>query len=128
MNTEPHIVWKGLAPSEALDLRILHELGLLDKIEPRITACRVVIEQPHRHHRHGRHFQVKVEVSVPGRVLVVARDPDEHASAEDAHAAVNEAFWAMRRQLEDQVRLRRGDVKRHALPAEAVVRGRGRAS
>lgn len=111
MKNEPHIVWKGLTPSPALDERIRKELAELDKTYRRITACRVVLETPHKHRRHGRHFAVKIELSVPGKVLNVTRDPDEQTTSSDPYAAVNDAFWAMRRQLEDYIRVRRGLVK-----------------
>jgi ribosome-associated translation inhibitor RaiA len=108
MKTEPHIVWKGIEASPALDERIRKELGELDHTYDRITSCRVVVEKPHKSHRHGGHFQVKIELNVPGKVLSVTRDPAEHDNAEDPYASVNEAFWTMRRQLEDYIRVRRG--------------------
>jgi ribosome-associated translation inhibitor RaiA len=108
MKTEPHIVWKNIEASPALDERIRKELEELDKAYDRITSCRVVVEKPHKHQRHGAHFQVKIEVSVPGKTLNVTRDPDEHENAQDPYASVNEAFWTMRRQIEDYIRVRRG--------------------
>lgn len=99
-----HITWHGLDASEALEQRIREEVDRLRSIYPRAIACRVVIEQPHRHHRHGSHFVVKVELSVPGKTLVVTRDPAEHRANDDAFAACAEAFDALRRQLDEHVR------------------------
>lgn len=113
VKNEPRIVWRGCEPSPALEARIDRELKLLDKTYRRITAARVALEQPHRHQRHGRHFVIKIEVSVPGRVLAVTSDPAANSNVEDAYAAINEAFDTMRRQLEDYVHVRRGMVKRH---------------
>ena len=113
MKIAPHLVWKGMTASAALEERIHEELAQLDGLYPWIIASRVVLEQPHRHHRHGRHFQVKLELTVPGKMLTVARDPVEHRNSEDAWASVSEAFATMRRQLEDYARVRRGEVKRH---------------
>jgi ribosome-associated translation inhibitor RaiA len=107
MKSEPHIVWKGMTASPALEERIRHELAELDTTYRRITACRVVIAQPHKHQRHGGHFSVKIELSVPGTTLNVSRDPPGHERSADPYAAVNEAFWTMRRQLEDYLRIRR---------------------
>jgi ribosome-associated translation inhibitor RaiA len=94
--------------SEALEQRIHDEIKLMDKSYSRITACRVVIERPSNHHRNGENFHVKVELSVPGRVLSVSRCPSERKSSKDAYAAVNEAFGSMRRQLQNYVGVRRG--------------------
>ncbi|MFT3836981.1 MAG: HPF/RaiA family ribosome-associated protein [Myxococcaceae bacterium] len=99
-----HITWHGLDASEALEQRIRDEVDRLRSIYPRSTACRVVIEQPHRRHRQGSHFVVKVELTVPGKTLVVTRDPTEHRENDDAFVACGEAFDTMRRQLEEYVR------------------------
>jgi ribosome-associated translation inhibitor RaiA len=107
MTTSPRIVWKGVEPSAALAQRIARGIDELDRTYRRITACRVAIEAPHQHQRHGKHYQVKIELVVPGRVLTVSRDPAAHSAAADAYSAVNEAFSEMRRQLADFVRTER---------------------
>lgn len=118
MQTQPKVVWRGIEPTETLSQRIDEELVELHRAYPRITACRVAIESPHRHHRHGGHYQVKIEVTVPGKQLTVTRDPAAHKNFEDAHAAVNEAFATMHRQLSDYLQLVRGEVKRHVPAAQ----------
>jgi ribosome-associated translation inhibitor RaiA len=112
------IVWRSVSPSAALEQRIQGEVTALEAAAPRITACRVVIEAPHRH-RHGGHFAIKIELVVPGRVLSVTRDPPENTQAEDAYVALGEAFAAMRRQLVEYRQVRRGEVKRHGLGPHA---------
>ena len=99
-----HITWHGLDASEALEQRIREEVDRLRSIYPRATACRVVVEQPHRHRRHGSHFVVKAELTVPGKVLVVDRDPTEHRASDDPFVACSEAFDTLRRQLDEYVR------------------------
>ena len=112
MITTPHIVWRNMERCEALEARVLEGVAQLEELYDRVTACRVALEAPHRHN-HGEHFVVKIELTVPGKVLVVARDPKDNANAADPFAAVGEAFDAMRRQLNDYARIRRGEVKRH---------------
>jgi ribosome-associated translation inhibitor RaiA len=114
MNGKTQIVWRGTTASEALETRIRDEVAALEETCPQITAARVVVEVPTRH-RHGGHFVVKVELTVPGKVLAVSRDPQENDTAEDAYAAVGEAFATARRQLVEYVQMRRGEVKHHAV-------------
>lgn len=121
MNSEPHIVYRGFGPSEALTERICQELDELERISDRITACRVVLELPHRHKRHGKHFLIKVELFMPGKVLTIDRDPPEHDNFEDAYAALNETFTKARRLLLDYTRVRRGHTKHHEEPEVGVV-------
>lgn len=118
MNSEPHIVYRGFGPSEALHARIVEELNELAHLSDRIVSCRVVLELPHRHKRHGKHFLVKVELFVPGKVLTIDRDPPAHDNFEDAYAALHETFGKARRVLLDYTRVRRGHTKHHATKAD----------
>lgn len=121
MKSEPHIVYRGFGPSEALTERIYLELDELERISDRITACRVVLELPHKHKRHGKHFLIKVELFMPGKVLTIDRDPPDHDNFEDAYAALNETFAKARRLLLDYTRVRRGHTKHHEAPEVGVV-------
>jgi hypothetical protein len=118
MTSEPHIVYRGFGPSEALRVRILEALDELAHLSDRIVSCRVVLELPHRHKRHGRHFLVKVELFLPGKVLTVDRDPPAHENFEDAQAALNETFTKARRQLLDYMAARRGATRHPARKAD----------
>jgi ribosomal subunit interface protein len=93
----------------------------LEMYAPQLTSCRVVIETPHRHHREGRIFEVRVDMTVPGAELVVGREPSVNHSHEDVFVAIRDAFDAARRRLEDYSRRRRGFVKHHAVPLAGRV-------
>lgn len=121
MKTQPHVVFRGFSASPAVTERINEEVADLERIWDRITACRVSLERPHRRKHHGDHFVTRIELFVPGKVLVVDRDPPEHESFEDAYAALNEAFDMLRRQLREYVRVLRGRTKRHVHQETAVV-------
>lgn len=108
------ITYRGFSSSEALSHVIREEADKLEEFCDRITSCRVVVEQPHRHHRKGKHFHVRVDVTVPGNELVAGRDPANNESYEDPFVAVAESFTAMRRMLQDYTQRRRGDVKAHS--------------
>ncbi len=111
MKVPAQIHHRGFAASAALDERINEELARLDRVYDRITACRVVVERPHRHQK-GEHFIIKLECNVPGKVLVVDHQPpDGHHNREDPYLAVNEAFDELRRQLQDYVKQIRREVK-----------------
>lgn len=111
------ITYRGLSSSDALSHVIREEADKLEEFYDKITSCRVVVDQPHKHHRKGKHFHVRVDLTVPGNELVAARDPAEHDSHEDPFVAVSDAFRAARRMLQVHVEKRRGDVKRHGVEA-----------
>ena len=112
-------------PSPRLDALVREKAAELERFYPRITSCHVWLEHPGQHHRRGKgaHFRVRIELTVPGKTLVVSRDPLAHLPNEDVYLATTEAFHEMRRQLQDFARQRRGDVKTAArLPHARVAR------
>jgi ribosomal subunit interface protein len=102
------ITIRDFPQSEALDARIREKAAKLEEFYPRITSCRITVEEMRKHHQQGRHFQVSLDVRVPGKEIVV-----NHAHDEDAYVAVREAFDAAKRQLEEVARVQRGEVKEH---------------
>lgn len=103
------ITIRDFPQSEALEARIREKAAKLEDFYPRITSCRVTVEEMRKHHQQGRHFQVSLDVRVPGNEIVV-----NHAHDEDAYIAVRDAFDAAKRQLEEVARMQRGDVKEHS--------------
>ena len=121
-----------MEPSEAVTARINAEAAKLDTFFDRITSCRVVVEAPHRHHKWGELFHVRIELGVPGTEIVVSHEPtpranlrhdDEaalkkhielHPEHKDVYVAVRDAFTSVRRRLQDYVKCLRGDVKSHS--------------
>lgn len=110
------IQFKGLESSEALETAAREKAAALDRFCPDIMSCRVVIELLHKHKNQGRPFEVRLDLTVPGHELAVTRVHDG-----DVYVALRDAFDSMRRQLEEVVRQRRGDEKRHAEPLHGEV-------
>ena len=130
------VTFRGLAPNEALENDIRERVSWLEQFYAGIVRCRVLVEVPHRHRRGGRHFHVRIEVTVPGGTpIVVSHEPSLHARSKDSEdeghrkedeiesvhrygrVAIREAFDAARRRLEDFAREQRGNVKTHEVPA-----------
>ncbi|MHB8874339.1 MAG: cold shock domain-containing protein [Myxococcaceae bacterium] len=123
MQTPLRVTYRGLKPSPALDAVIRQGADKLEEFFDRIISCRVAVEQPHRHHHLGRHYRVRIIISVPNEEIVVGRDPSEHAVHEDPLLAVDEAFREAGRRLQDYVRRVRLEVKHHEeAPHGRVVR------
>jgi ribosomal subunit interface protein len=108
MQTDLQITVRDMEHSPALEERIREKVKKLEQVYPRIMGCRVVLEAPHRHKQQGKQFTVRLDVTVPGKEIVVNRDHHE-----DAYVALRDAFNAARRQLEEYGRIQRGDVKNH---------------
>jgi ribosomal subunit interface protein len=107
------ITFRGMDPSEAVEAQIRERTERLDRFHDRITGCRVVVEKAHRHHHKGGTYHIRLDLTVPGREIVVKRDPAENHAHEDIYVAIRDAFDAAKRQLEDHARRQRGDIKAH---------------
>jgi len=102
------ITFRQMAPSPAVEAHIRKRADALERYFDRIMGCRVVVEASARSQRKGKLYHVRVDLTVPGREIVVKRDPPEHHAHEDILVAVRDAFDAARRQLEDHARAARG--------------------
>lgn len=121
MQTPVEISFRNMDRSEYVEADIRKHVVALEEYFDRITRCRVVVEAPHRHHHHGNLYQVRIQLGLPQRELVVDRAPEEKHAHEDVYVAVHDAFKAIRRQLEDYVRELRGDTKAHAVPPHGRI-------
>ena len=115
MQVPLQITFRHMDSSEAVAARIRGRVEELERFFDRIIYCRAVVDCRHPRHQQGNLFHVRVDLGVPGREIVVNRDPAAHHAHEDAHVAGRDAFDAVRRLLEDYVREERGEVKLHTV-------------
>ncbi len=107
------ITWREVEPSAAIEAAIREHVTKLEAFHAHIVGCRVVVEPPQGHHHKGNLYRIHIDIRVPGREIVVTRDPTAHQAHQDFYVAMRDAFDAARRQLQDYARQRRGDVKHH---------------
>lgn len=120
------IAFKDLDSSDYIRSLVEERVERLERFHPNIIGCRVVIEAPHRSAEgHNPPIGISVEVDVPGRPRMVAKDAEAQRSMKGDHlAAINRAFEAIERQLEELSDKQRGEVKHHenARQTGSVVR------
>jgi cold shock CspA family protein/ribosome-associated translation inhibitor RaiA len=115
------LVFRDITPyEEAVEAEVRKRAEKLERFFPLIVNCRVVVEKPHKHHKGGNIYMVKIDLTVPEKKLVVNREHPMRKSHEDIFVAIRDAFDAARRQLEEYAEVERGDVKAH----ESVPTGR----
>ena len=115
------ISFRDVHPSAAVEADIREKADKLEEFFDRITSLRVVVERPHRRHRQGELFHVRIDLRVPGREIVVTREPAAHRAYEDLYVAIRDAFDDAKRQLQDYAKEVRRRPKTHAAPAEGRV-------
>ena len=121
--TQPvQVTFRNMIPREALSDAVRARAHWLETFHPDLAGCRVALEFPHRHKKHGRAFSIHIQLSLPGEDVTVHHESQLHAARaalddagapsddhRDAIAAINDAFDVARRRLEDAARKRRGD-------------------
>jgi cold shock CspA family protein len=127
-----------MAPSEVIEAHVREAAQKLDSFYDDIMRCRVLVETPHQHHRKGKQYHVRIDLTVPGGEFVIKRAPrhitdsptryrkvpedveleesrelSKYAAHDDIQLAIRDAFDAARRKLQDYARRRRGVLKVH---------------
>jgi ribosome-associated translation inhibitor RaiA len=142
MTNPLQITFRNMAPSEAIEKHVREKAAKLESFCERIISCRVIVEAPHRHHHKGKAYQVRIDLSVPGREIVINRAPkrlsaakvgdgsqsekdwvenhrpSKHGAHEDVYVAIRDAFNAAARKLQDHMRRLSSVVKTHEPAAQ----------
>ena len=117
MQTPAQIEFEDVQGSPELRAAIDQHLAELESRYGRVTAARIVVKGPGDHHQTGGQFQISIRLSLPeGREVNIGRTPKEDERYADLTFAVDNAFKRARRQLQDQARVMRGDVKHRPQP------------
>ncbi len=94
------VAFKNMERSDAVESRILSKSEKLGRLEQRITRCRVVVEAPHQHQTHGKLYDVRIDIHVPGSEILVSREAAKQDPAHtDVYVAIRDAFHAAERRL-----------------------------
>lgn len=134
-----------MSPSPIIEAHIREKASKLDSFYNRILGCRVTVEAPHRHHRKGKRYNVRIDITVPDGELVINRaprpvvepdlelkktptheraenhGPSKRAAHGDLYVAIRDAFDAAKRKLQDFARRQRGQIKVHENHVHARV-------
>ena len=122
METQVRVEFENVTASAELRAAINQHVAELEKHFGRLTAGRVVVKGPGDRHQTGGQYQVSVRLALPeGREVNIGRTPPADERYADLTFAVDDAFKRARRQLQDQVRLLRGQTKRHEGEAIGTV-------
>jgi ribosomal subunit interface protein len=95
------ITYRNLESSEAIDAYVRRRAAKLSSSAQPILHCHVVLDAPHRHKQHGRHYRVHVALAVAGADVVVDRGRTAPHEEENLYACIDAAFDRAVRRLHD---------------------------
>jgi ATP-dependent Clp protease adaptor protein ClpS len=101
MKVQPTVTFRGIPNSQALEADIRARLARLEKFCPDIISAQVVVELGERHHRDGKRWRVRLDVSVPGEHIIVKNEstlrPDVRAREVQATRKQDESVLEVER-------------------------------
>lgn len=118
MHVPVQVTFRDMPVSDAVEAACWEEADKLEREFDRIANCRIVVVEAHGRNSNGAAFEIRIDLSVPGRILVINRRPPPDRADTDVFAALREAFDAARRQLEDYVRATRHEVEHRPAATE----------
>lgn len=102
MDSMLNIAWNNVEPISEVEETIRTCADRLERHADRITNLRVVVSLPHRSHKHGNGYDVRIDVGMKGSEFVVRRGDEK--SSENPVVAVRGAFEIVGRKLDEQHR------------------------
>lgn len=116
MTIPVQITFRHMESSAAVEARVRELTDHLGVFSDRIQSCRVVVDSPHRHQHHGKVFNVKVQLALPGEDVVVDMEKPDRDDHEDVYVVLRDAFIAAERQLKQRMAALRGEERLREKP------------
>ncbi|MFP4599377.1 MAG: ribosome hibernation-promoting factor, HPF/YfiA family [Persicimonas sp.] len=86
--------------SPAVEQRVRERVDRLERYYKDITSCRVSVEAPHKSQYNTQHYEVHIDITVPGKEIVVSTNPrPEENEHTDIYVAIRDAFDTAERRL-----------------------------
>lgn len=115
MQVTPEVASRDVPRTSEVDAAIDAGITALEATGERITSVRVMVELPHRRHRTGNAYHVRVDVRIPGIEVVVNRSPST-SGPETPEVAIADAFKTAKVRLLERTAKRRELRKRKTGP------------
>lgn len=103
--------FQDVEPTEALREKLDRQVARLERLCDDIVRCEISLSVPHRHSRQGNELRVKIRATRPHTEINVSHEGPRGGG----YAVVRETFDIACRQLDEQLRISHGNVKRHAV-------------
>lgn len=121
MQVPPEIAFRELEPSDDLRQAILDGIEELETVYPNLISCRTVVADDTPGQRSGTNLRVRLDLSIPGKTLVVEEDNAEPGTERSARQTIDDAFAVGRKRLQQAKERQRGDVKARELPPHGRI-------
>jgi len=91
MQVPVQISFRDMPVSDEVETHCWSEAEKLERIDDRVTACRIVVVESKQRATGRTVFRVRIDLSVAGGAVVVDREPPTQGN-DDIRLAIHEAF------------------------------------
>jgi len=103
MQMPVQMTFRNMPVSDAVETECWNEVERLEQDFDRIVGCHVTVAEIRHCDSRRRHYDVRIDLTVPGEELVVNRPHTDSCTNENATDAVREGFDQMRVRLREYV-------------------------
>lgn len=114
------ITSRDIPLSESMYAAVEEQIQLLQRFFGRILHCEVVLSRPHLHHKKNRFHHVQIRLKTPHKNIIVDREPEKNDRHISFRLALQDAFQAAQRRLEDEVKRVRQMIRHRQKVSQAV--------
>ncbi len=125
------VTFRNMEASPIVQDWIAEQATRLESLYQPIMRCRVAVDAPHRHHKKGAQYHVRIDLTLPGGEIVIKRQPSLKGRAlekgrgeitkdlevgvphKNLRQAIDDAFRAAGRRVQDYARRQAGRIKAH---------------
>ena len=75
MKSQLQMTFRNMKPSKEIEEWIRAGAAKLDTLYSQLMGCHVMVEIPHRHHKAGSLYHVRIDLRVPRGEILVKREP-----------------------------------------------------
>ncbi|MBX2838211.1 MAG: HPF/RaiA family ribosome-associated protein [Gammaproteobacteria bacterium] len=108
--------FRNFENSEFIEAKVKERCKRMEVLCDEITFCHVVLSAPHQRQAKGKHYEVHIELRLPGTGLAVTKNTGNSEAHDDFYVAIRDAFDALEHQLIQWKDKRCYDVKAHSRP------------
>jgi ribosomal subunit interface protein len=103
------IIVRSITASPTIDYHVIKYFEKINKIYPKISNCRVVIDAPQRHKNKGKMFSINIDITIPGKELVCRKQN------QNLYVAIRDGFSAIEKLLEKSTKKRKNTLGIHEI-------------
>lgn len=114
MQVPMEVSFRNVSKTPEIEQLIAKKVAHLERICDNLISCRLAVEKPQKHQRHGNPYRVRIELRVPPKhEIVVENKPRKNPMHEGLHAVITDTFDTAENRLRKVMDKMEGRVKRH---------------